>query len=907
MKKKSLTGLIVLGIIILILIFGSSIINLLTDWYWFQSIDYQNVFKTMIAAKILVGLGVGALFFLFLYGNVLIARKVSNSEPTVIGKGAIKKFLSGKISKKISLGLSLIVSFMIGLVASSSWPTILKYFNATSFGKVDPILGKDISYYLFSLPFIEFLIGLGFFLVVVSGIGAGLIYIKNGLLSLKDFFSSKLSKKVRTHVSLLLFLIFVLVALQLYFINIPNTLLNETGLLVGANYSIVHGSMPFLKALVWVAMALSLLSLVNIWKPKYKALKFGIMAYVVVLVLGVWIYPTILQSVIVEPNELKKETPYIKNHIDLTRAAYNLDSVREEKLQGESNLSMADINENQATVQNIRIWDRDPLLDTFNQLQAIRTYYNFESIDNDRYHLNGDYRQVLLSPRELDSSNLPQQSFINKRLTFTHGFGLTLAPVNETTDEGLPNLFVKDLPAESQYDRLKINQPEIYYGESLIDWVVADTGNKEFDYPKGEENIFTHYKGNGGVKVDNIFKKLMFAARFQSSKFLLSDDISKDSKVIFNRNIKERVEKVLPFIKFDKDPYMVIDKDGHLKWIIDGYTTSSKFPYSQKVADLHQKSYTEFISQINYVRNSLKVVLDAYNGSMNFYISDKSDPLIQTYSKIFDNTFVSFDKMPDDIRAHIRYPEDLFKYQTDLYAKYHMQDPKIFYNREDQWEIPTNYTGSRLDPMMRHIIMKLPGEEEEEFILMIPFTPKEKDNLAAWMVVRNDGKDYGDLVVYRFPKQKLVYGPDQVMGRINQDTEISQQLSLWDQRGSSVLRGSLLVIPIQESLLYVQPIYLKSEGGQIPELKRVIVAYKDSIAMEPKLGQALEKIFTGQVEKDTKDLEKDATGGIGEEKISLIQRAVNVYNQALQSQKRGNWTEYGEKIKELGNILENLK
>ncbi|HKL16981.1 MAG TPA: UPF0182 family protein, partial [Patescibacteria group bacterium] len=797
MKKKSLTGTILLGLIIFALFFGTSIIHILTDWYWFQSIDYANIFKTIISTKIILGSLVGLLFFLFLYGNSLIAAKISKKEPQVIGKDTVKKLLSfKKIGNKISLIISLIISFIVAIVASNSWQTVLKYLNATPFSKVDPILGKDVSFYIFEMPFIQFLLGIGFFLVISTIIATGLIYIKNGLLTLKAFFSSKFSKRVKTHISVLLFLFFALVALNLYFIKIPGLLLNQTELLLGANYSIIHGALPMLKVLLVIALALALISLINIWKANYKLLKLGLITYGLVLVVGVWIYPTILQKLVVEPNELKKETPYIQNHITMTRSAYDLDRIKEERLDKESDLTIEDINENSATIKNIRIWDRDPLLDTFTQLQAIRTYYDFDKIDNDRYHLGKDYRQVLLSTRELDSTKLPQQSFINKRLTFTHGFGLTLAPVNETTPEGLPNLFLKDLPPQSQFERFKINRPEIYYGESLIDWVVTKTGTKEFDYPKGNENVFTNYQGTGGVEIGSSLKKIMFALRFQSAKLFLSNDINDDSRIMFYRDIKARVKKVLPFLRFDKDPYVVINKDGHLKWMLDGYTTSPNFPYSQRMVDMHASRYSELIPQINYIRNSVKIVLDAYNGQMKFYVSDENDPLIKTYSKIFDNTFLSFDKMPDDIRAHIRYPEDIFKYQTDLYAKFHMKDPKIFYNREDQWEIPTNFTGKRIDPMMRHIIMKLPGENQEEFILMIPFTPKEKDNLAAWMVARNDGEDYGNLIVYRFPKQKLIYGPDQIMGRINQDTKISQQISLWDQRGSSVLRGSLLVIPI---------------------------------------------------------------------------------------------------------------
>ncbi|MBU4348313.1 UPF0182 family protein, partial [Patescibacteria group bacterium] len=559
--------------------------------------------------------------------------------------------------------------------------------------------------------------------------------------------------------------------------------------------------------------------------------------------------------------------------------------------------TMSDINNNSSTIKNVRLWDREPLLDTFGQLQEIRTYYDFVSIDNDRYNLNGDYRQVLLSPRELNSASLPQRSFINERLTFTHGFGLTLSPVNEVTPEGLPVLFLKDLPPSSSIKSLTVNSPEIYYGELTNDWVVVNTKAEEFNYPSGEKNVFENYEGQGGVEIKSIFRKALFALKFKSLKILLSTDITNDSRIMYHRNIEERVRKVLPFLSLDNDPYIVITKEGTLKWIYDAYTTSNRYPYAEQMKDTFSSMPGQ---RLNYIRNSVKVVIDAYDGKMSFYIADENDPIIKTYAKIFKDSFLPLEQMDEDLRAHIRYPEDLFIYQTTLYTVYHMDEAQIFYNKEDQWQIPIITSKGQADPMMRHMIMKLPGEKQEEFILMIPFTPRGKDNLSAWMVARNDGEFYGQLMVYRFPKQKLVFGPKQITNRINQDTEISQQISLWDQRGSEVIRGNLLVIPIEESLIYIQPIYLRAEGGKIPELKRVIVAYENRIAMEETLDSALEKVFSGQITSSPTVVPTESPVS-----QDLIKQAKHHFDRAMSAQRLGDWALYGEEIRKLEEIFRN--
>lgn len=880
-------------LLILIIIFFFiflSLVDLITDWFWFQEIGFENIFTTILGTKIILGLVVGLITFGLIYLNLKIASRFTKDKPiwiTLERRASPIDIDIGKYLEKITLFFSLVIGFFTGLAGAADWSTLLKYLNSTSFGILDPIFSRDISFYFFTLPFFKMVLGFLLWIIILSLIGSVLIYFGRRVLSLQ-----RMERKYKIHVLSLLSSLFLVLAFQTYFIKIPNLLYSTTGPFTGASFTDLHATLPVLKILTLILVVGAAMALINIFKENRRLLGGVIGLYLAVAVLGGWVYPLILQKFVVEPNELTKETPYIENNIAGTQKAFNLDQVEERNLEGEISLTMEDIKNNELTIKNVRLWDREPLLDTFGQVQEIRTYYDFISIDNDRYMIDGEYRQTLLSPRELNSQSLPYRTFINERLAFTHGYGLTLSPVNEVTEEGLPVLFIKDLPSVSIAESLEVTRPEIYYGELTQDYVIVKTKAKEFDYPSGEENVFTSYTGNGGVEIDSFFKKLLMAFRFAEVKLLLSDDITSESRIMYYRNVQDRVKRVLPFLQLDKDPYMVITDDGSLKWIYDAYTVSNLYPYSEKI---------EGLNKINYIRNSVKIVIDAYSGKMQFFVAEPKDPLIQTYAKIFENTFLPLSDMPEDLRRHLRYPEDIFIYQTALYTIYHMEEPQIFYNKEDKWQIPSIAEG-RGDPMMRHIIMKLPEEDKEEFILMIPFTPQGKDNLAAWMVARADGEDYGKLAVYRFPKQKLVFGPRQIINRINQNPDISKQISLWDQRGSEVNLGPLLVIPIEESLLYVRPLYLRAEGGKIPELKRVIVAYENRIAMEETLEESLNKIFIGVEEVKLPGEEEPLVS-----REDLIFQANQHYQAALQAQRQGNWALYGQEIEKLGNILEQLK
>lgn len=910
MKQKSLISLIILGGIFVVLIFPA-LVYLFTDWLWFSEIGYRTIFTTILGAQIILGLVVGFIAFFLIYLNLKIAQRATRSQPAFIRleEAGVHMDIEKYIGRLV-LPISLAFGFLTGLVATSSWQTVLQYFNATSFDTQDPIFGRDISFYFFVLPCIKMLIGLSFWILIVSFAGVALIYLARGALSLpqkisklaingsgiirqnvEESKSQNGKKSAKFHLSVLFAFVFLLLAFRVYFVRIPDLLYSTTGPFVGASYTDIHATLPFLKALAFSALVGVVLAVLNIYRSKYRLIFLAFGLYFGVAALG-WVYSVAIQKIIVVPNELVKETPYIVHNIAATQAAWGLDKVEKRDLKAQATLTMEDIRNNELTIKNIRLWDREPLLDTFSQIQEIRTYYDFISVDNDRYIIDGEYRQVMLSPRELNSESLPHRTFINERFTFTHGFGLTLGPVNQVTAEGLPVLFIKDLPPVSTIKSIQVTQPRIYFGELTSDYVFVKTKAQEFDYPKGEENVFTVYDGEGGVPIDSLFKKALFAMRFGSFKIFLSNDITSESRVFYYRDIKERVRRVLPFLRFDADPYLVITSDGRLKWIYDAYTESDRYPYAQTVE-----------GGINYMRNAVKIVIDAYDGKMRFYIVDQKDPIIQTYAKIFKDVFLPLSDMPRDLKAHLRYPEDIFTYQTELYRIYHMEQPQIFYNKEDMWEIPR--IANEKDPIMRHLIMKLPGEQQEEFILMIPFTPRQKDNMSAWMVARADGEHYGKLIVYRFPKQRLVFGPKQIINRINQDPEISRQISLWDQRGSEVIQGNLYVIPIEESLIYVRPLYIRAEDGKIPELKRVIVAYENKIAMEKTLDIALAKIF-GMEEKlpPKKPIEKPLK--VKESKEDLVRRAKEHFNRALKAQREGNWALYGEEMQKLEEVLKKL-
>src|SRR3990167_2455155 len=815
MKIAKFFTWIIIGVVFLCFIFFSSLVSFITDWWWFQEVGYTEIFIKSLWAKVVLGLAVSIIASIFLLINFLVA--VSSKIPwlATIPESLVGQPISldNRVVKKLGIIACLIISLFFGLIASSSWQDVLKFINSSSFGIADSVFGKDIAFYIFSLPVLNLGLGLIRTLILLSLISCGAVYMLRGSLNIsgllgklggaqlhklglpiiKEARQKETSPSARIHIGILLALFLATVAAGTY-LSLFKLLTSQSGPIFGAVFTDVNVMIPLLRVSV---LAISFASLACLyWGISGKtSLLIGAVTIYFLVGLAQGIIPSIFQKLIVAPNELAKETPFIKNNIAATRHAFGLDKIEEREISGDKPLTVADIANNNLTIKNVRLWDRAPLLSTFSQIQEIRTYYEFASVDNDRYTINGEIRQVMLSLRELASESLPNRSWINERLTFTHGYGLAAGPVNQVTAEGLPVLFVKDLPPKSDVEELTITRPEIYFGELSNDYVYVKTKSREFDYPKGEENVYTTYEGRGGVEINSPIRRLFYALRLGSLKLLLSNDITRDSKILYYRNIIERITKIAPFLTLDRDPYSVV-ADGRIYWIIDAYTGSNLYPYSQPLPLNGDR--------VNYIRNSVKVVIDAYDGTVTFYQADKDDPIINTYAKIFPKVFRPFSDIPKSLVTHLRYPEDIFTMQTAVYTTYHMDDPQIFYNKEDQWEIPTIATEGEKDttaktPAMtpRHMIMKLPGEKIEEYILMLPFTPRAKDNLSAWMVARNDKEFYGKLLVYRFPKQKLIFGPKQVIGRINQDAEVSRQISLWDQRGSQVIQGPLLVIPIE--------------------------------------------------------------------------------------------------------------
>ena len=896
-----------LALVALVLIPMST--GLLVDLWWFREVDFEVLFTRTLTSRVLLFLSVALVAGGLIHLNLAIAQRGVVPDTVGVrlrtGQGELTIDIGSRL-RKLSRPVAIVVGLFFGLGASALWDVVLLAVNQTAFGTTDPIFGRDIAFYVFTVPALSAVLGVLGSLAMISLLMTAAVYFVRGDIVLLPQ-RLRIEPSAGLHLAVLLAVMFMVWGLQLWFVDTANLLFSTTGPLVGASYTDIHAMLPALR-IAAVTAFLGAIAIAVGGARRRVGLYAGVAvaAYLLVSVIGRFLVPTVIQKFVVAPTELTREEPYLAHHLSATRRAWGIDQVEERDLGGEENLTVESLRANAATIDNVRLWDREPLLRTFSQIQEIRTYYDFVSVDDDRYWIDGRYRQVLLAPRELNAASLPTRTFINEHLTFTHGMGLTLSPVNQVTSEGLPVLFVKDLPP-STTGSLRVTRPQIYFGELTDQFVFVNTKQKEFDYPSGDQNIYRTYDGTGGVRVGGLARRLILAAQFGQSKILLSGDIGPESRILYNRNIVERAQKAFPFLRLDRDPYMVIAANGSLQWILDAYTTTGRYPYAFRASD-----------GATYMRNSVKITIDAHDGTITPYLADPTDPLIQSWAKIFPGVFVPLDKMPADLRAHLRYPDDLFRAQTSRYVTYHMNTPATFYNREDEWQIPVVTRNDQAVPFMRHIVMRLPDEKDAEFIYMAPFTPRGKDNMAAWMVARNDGDVYGKLRVYRFPRQSLVYGPRQIENRINQDTDIAQQVSLWDQRGSQVIRGDLLVIPINKALLYVQPMYLQSEGGQIPELKRVVVAYQNQVIMRETLDAALSAMFGGAVDSRRPTVVAAAADSTGVPRVpttagvmdvatrATIAEAQRRYQAAMDAQRKGEWARYGEEIKQLGVLLERL-
>jgi uncharacterized membrane protein (UPF0182 family) len=876
-------------------------VPLYTDWLWYREVGFTQVFTTVLSLRGWLFIGTGGVVFLFMYGNLWVAARTA--APDVLWELDDQLGLPGRavlepLIRRLLLPVIAVIAVLSGLRAGASWEMVVGYVNATPFGVVDPLFGRDLSFFVFQLPLWRFLYGGAMTLVIGTLLLSVATYVLLRSLVLTAQ-GPRLAAGARTHLLGLGAVLLLLRGLG-FWLDRYELLYSPRGVVFGASYTDVHATLPALGALTALALLCAAACVFQISRPGWGFLVAGLVVLGVVWAGGLGVWPSLLQRFQVTPNELVAERPYIENNIRMTRQAYGLERVKEQDFPAEDRLTSAAIERNSLTIKNIRLWDHRPLLTSFAQLQEIRTYYKFADVDVDRYTVNGEYRQIMLSAREMSYQHLPSRVWINEHLTFTHGFGLVAGPVNRITPEGLPDLFIKDIPPSVTGGLPKITRPEIYYGELSNEYVIVRTKSQELDYPAGDQNVYSRYSGRGGVPIGGFLRKLAFAIRFGEIKILLSDDISGESRVMMYRRVAERVQQAAPFLRFDHDPYLVITADGRLVWIVDAYTTTDRYPYAQPDRGM------------NYIRNSVKATVDAFDGTMVFYIADPKDPLIRTWARAFPGLFTPMDRMPEDLRPHIRYPEDLFSLQARMYGTYHMQDPQVFYNKEDLWNIPRIMQDGRDHEMEPYFtIMRLPGEKREEFTLLTGFNPARRDNMIAVMAARADAPNYGSLIVYTFPKQKLVYGPRQIDARVNQDPVISAAFSLWNQQGSRVIRGSLLAIPIEESLIYVQPIYLSAEQNALPELRRVIVAFGNQIAMEPTLEQSLQRIFGGRVRGDEAVQPRGADGklapALSGALTGLAQKAWDAWQRGQDAIKRGDWAAYGQAQKQLEETLRQLR
>ena len=960
MEKRQRRLSIIILIAVLIIGLFVSLIGFISDFLWFREMGYLSVFFKQIVTQLKVGIPTFVVIsvLVYLYLNRLkkgYFSKIASSEETNLKK-------LGKTTVALSILFGIFATIM---AVMQLWFEILKFANSTSFDLNDPLFGFDISFYIFKLDFLtqlnDILIGIiiGFVLLTIiyyiilmtvrtpdvfkeqvppeaefagdrderySGSSNPFENGNKRTNNPNDFFGKfseaftgkkpqakpvkpkkqfddnnfrQLMEIASGKLAMLGFIFFIMLGIS-FFLQQFDLLQAHTGAVYGAGFTDVNITLWKLRALCVLSVLAAVMFVVQMKRKQYKKILTVPVVMIVVGLVGTGA-GMLVQNFIVSPDELSKEAPYLERNIEYTQYAYELDDVSTKAFAADNTLTAADIAENSETISNIRINDFDPAKQFYNQTQSIRQYYTFNDVDNDRYMIDGKYTQTYLATREIDETKI-SDSWLNRHLKYTHGYGVTISRVDKVTSSGQPDVLVGNIPPESSVEDIQITRPEIYFGELSNEYIIVGTDEAEFDYPSGESNEYTHYDGTAGIEL-NLFNRIVFAAREGSVKLLVSSNINSDSKIIINRNVMERIKTIMPDLTYEADPYMVT-VDGKLYWMVDAYTTSSNYPYSQP-----------FQEDINYIRNSIKVVVDAYNGDVNFYVVDESDPIAQTYAKIYPKLFRSYDEMPEGLKAHIRYPNTLLQIQANIYARYHMEDISVFYLNEDQWDIAYEIYGTEQAQMTpTYYIAKLPGEEKAEFFNSIPFTPKSKKNMTALMVARNDGDNYGELVLYQFPKSKTIYGPEQVEAQIDQNTEISKEFSLWNSSGTKYRRGNMFIIPINTSILYVEPVYLEATNSSIPEVKRIIVAYGDRIAYEQTLAECLVSLFgdeaAGGVDSAGGSVVEDETvqtkpdGDLTQ--AELIQKAVDAFNNADAAMKSGDWAAYGKYLDELEDALNKL-
>lgn len=929
--KKGLSFVVMVIVVILVLLIGCA--GFLTNWMWFDSLGYEKVFWTKFLSQLEIGVPV------FLAAMLLVRIYLKSLKKHYFIEVESHEIPDEKRLNKISWGMSVVFGLLVGLTAgASTWMDFRQFANATSFGLKDPLFHLDISFYVFKLAFLtkanNIVLGIVVGVVIITLLYYGILMTvrtpdmfewepeepegpetsgENAIPFTRKYRKKPSEKRTLDlnndnmiqllHIAsgklTLLGIVFYLMVAMDFLMRQFDLLHVHTGAVYGAGFTDVNVKLWVYRLIMVLSIvgAVTLCHHMHRKEPK-KLVRIPIAIVAVGLLGGVVSFA--VQNLLVSPDEINKESKYLERNISYTRHAYGLDNIKVEEFPAEQNLNQQAIRDNSQTITNIRINDYEPVQDFYNQTQSIRQYYDFNDVDIDRYNIDGEQTQTYLAAREINESKI-SSTWINRHLKYTHGYGAAVSRVDAVTASGQPDIIVKNIPPESEAKDIDITRPEIYFGELTNDYVIVNTDEQEFDYPNGNENSYSTYKGKAGIKL-NLLNRILFSVREGSMKLLVSSNVNSDSRIIINRNIKDRVEKLMPYLSYEKDPYMTV-VNGKLYWIVDAYTTSSYYPYSEP--------YSGEVGSTNYIRNSVKVVVDAYNGDTTFYVVDQDDPVARTYQKIYPTLFKDVKEMPEGIRKHIRYPNSLLKIQAGVYTKYHMDQVKVFYQDEDLWDIAHQIYGTEekeMDPS--YFIFELPDEKKAEFINMIPFTPKSKQNMTAIMMARNDGNRYGQLLVYKFPKNKTVYGPMQIEAQIDQNTEISKEFSLWNSSGSKYRRGDLFVIPINNSIMYVEPVYLEASNQAIPEMKRVIVAYGDKIAYESTLEDALADLF-GEDENGGQSQSASASSGKNNSGKSntkeLIQKANEAYENAVNAQKSGNWKKYGDYLDELEKYLNQLE
>jgi uncharacterized membrane protein (UPF0182 family) len=915
-----------IGAVVLVLILLSRVLAIYLSAAWFASLGFSAVYWYIFKLKV-------GLFVAFVLLTVLILRTAfwllerafssqTIEKRTIIVNNQPIQFSPERFVRPLGWILAILFGLFYGIAMKSAWQTFALYFNQAAAASPDPIFQKPLGFYLFSLPVYDlissWLITLAF-VILCAAVVYSLLTAPQAALKAAG---RKTARRSLAAVSLALSGFLALLAWRTYLSRFPY-LWDDHQTFSGVTFADANYLLPALYLVSIALLIAAVIAVINAFSKRgLRLLLLALALPMVVYVIGVYIVPAYVTSFIVKPNELGRETPYIEHNIAWTRRAFGLEQVELREFQAENSVEGLDLAANRPTLENIRLWDWKALQDTLKQLQAIRTYYDFPDVDVDRYGLSGTTRQVMIAPREIDVKKLPESSrnWINEKLIYTHGYGVTMNTANEFTPEGMPRFIVSNMPVESTSKDVKVTRPEIYYGQETNTDVYVKTRQKEFDFPQGETNTYTSYQGSGGIQIGGRARRMLLAwALGDLSKLPFSDDVNSESRVLIHRNIRELVNGLAPFLTYDNDPYIIVNNEGRLFWMIDAFTESSTYPYSS-----HHDAGG---NSINYIRNSVKVVIDAYNGTTHFYVFDPQDPLIATYRATFPTLFVDASQMPADLRAHVRYPETLIRVQGEVYSLYHTQNAKVFFQREDVWnvaqQIGIDDQGKKqpqpIDPYF--VLMQLPGEQtHNEFVLILPFTPAGRNNMIGWMAGRCDGEHYGKLLIYNFPKSRLIDGPLQIEARIDQNSQLSSQFTLWNQQGSHVLRGHLLVIPIGRSLLYVEPVYLKAESSPMPELRLVVLAIQDRLGYGQTFDEAMTSLFgeAGRQPAQQKPDQKKETPAEGLPTPSaspvsspnvqqLINRAVQEFDEYQRLTSQGKLGEAGQKLEQHKRTLEELK